>query len=302
MMSRRQFLVSSAALAIAFPAVGRKRVDALPAVGLIADAQYADQKEKGTRYYRNSLKKLGEAVEEFNRLPLAGVVNLGDLIDREADNFAPALAALKRSAHSFYQVLGNHDYAVADDVKARVPRLLGLRRRYYLWNLGKWCLVVLDTNEVSTYSHPDGAKEQKQAVAELARMQAASAKNAQTWNGRPGDEQLRWFEKVCRKADRTGRRVIVFAHHPVFPGNEHNVWNDAEVLRVVERNPNVVAWINGHNHAGLYGEYAGVPFLTMKGMVETADQNAFAVARLYEDRLELTGHGREPSREMLFRK
>jgi len=39
----------------------------------------------------------------------------------------------------------------------------------------------------------------------------------------------------------------------------------------------------------------------LEGMVETAGQNAFAVLHLYADRFEFVGHGREPSRECLFR-
>jgi len=62
-----------------------------------------------------------------------------------------------------------------------------------------------------------------------------------------------------------------------------------------------VAWFNGHNHAGAFGERHGVPFLTLHGMVETADTTAFATAQVLADRIVLTGHGREPSREMVFR-
>jgi nucleoside phosphorylase len=73
------------------------------------------------------------------------------------------------------------------------------------------------------------------------------------------------------------------------------------VLALLDRHPQVVAWLNGHNHAGAYGEYHGVPCLTLRGMVETADTTAFATARVLADRIVLTGHGREPSRELKFR-
>ena len=301
MMSRRQFLASTASIALAMPALARKRVESTLALGFIADAQYADLPSKGTRFYRNSLTKLGEAVAEFNRLPLAGIVNLGDLIDRNAPNFAPALAALKPAKAPIRHVLGNHDFVVEDSLKTRVPRLLGLRRRYYSWNLASWCFVVLDTNEISTYSDPEGSKQQQAAVEELARMHGAKAINAQTWNGRASSEQLRWFESVCRKARRAGRSVVVFAHHPIFPADQHNVWNDAEMLEILRSHRNIVAWINGHNHAGNYGEYEGVHCLTLKGMVETADQSAFAVAQLSTGKISLTEYGREPSRELRLR-
>lgn len=288
-------------MALAMPVLARKRIEPTISLGLIADAQYADLPSKGTRFYRNSLTKLEEAVAEFNRQSLSGIINLGDLIDRNSESFKPALSAIELANAPVHHVLGNHDFVVDDALKTRVPRLLGLRRSYYFWNAGSWCFVVLDTNEISTYSHAKGTKEHEAAVAELAGMQSAKLANAQTWNGRAGEEQMKWFKSVCRKARRAGSSVVVFAHHPVFPGNQHNVWNDSTVLGILRSNTNVVAWINGHNHAGSYGEYEGVHCLTLQGMVETTDQNAFAVAEFSEGKIKLTGYGREISREFKLR-
>ena len=121
------------------------------------------------------------------------------------------------------------------------------------------------------------------------------------WNGGVTPGQLAWLARACSEARAAQRKVIVFAHHPVFPDGVHNVWNASEVLTVLDRHPHVVAWINGHNHAGAFGERNGVPYLTMYGMVETIDTTAFATARILADRIVLNGHGREPSREMKFR-
>ena len=63
----------------------------------------------------------------------------------------------------------------------------------------------------------------------------------------------------------------------------------------------VAAWLNGHNHAGNYGVQNGVPYLTMKGMVESLETSAFATARVLADRIVISGHAREPSRELVFR-
>jgi manganese-dependent ADP-ribose/CDP-alcohol diphosphatase len=79
------------------------------------------------------------------------------------------------------------------------------------------------------------------------------------------------------------------------------VWNAPEVLAVLDRHPHVVAWLNGHNHAGAFGERNGVSFVTLKGMVETAATTAYAITRFLPDRLILEGQGREPSRELKFR-
>jgi hypothetical protein len=63
----------------------------------------------------------------------------------------------------------------------------------------------------------------------------------------------------------------------------------------------VVAWLNGHYLAGIFAERHGVPFVTIHGMVETPEVNAFATAQILSDRMILTGHGRVPSRELKFR-
>jgi hypothetical protein len=50
--------------------------------------------------------------------------------------------------------------------------------------------------------------------------------------------------------------------------------------------------MNGHNHAGAYDLQQGVHFLTLAGMVETPDQNAFAIVELRQGQLDLQGFGR----------
>lgn len=270
-------------------------------MGLVADAQYADVAPKGTRFYRASVGRLREAVEHFNGRPLAFCVHLGDLIDREWRSFDEISKPLEASRHKWHQLLGNHDFEVLDELKARVPRRLGMAWRYGAFEHGGFRFVVLDTNDVSVYAHPAGSAERAAAEQELARLQEAKVPQAKPWNGAIGPKQLAWFDQTCAEAQAKGQRVIVLAHHPVYPEGAHNIWNSAEVLALLDRHRHVVAWLNGHNHAGAFGERDGVPFLTLRGMVETVNTTAFATARVRSDRIVLTGHGREPSREMKFR-
>jgi manganese-dependent ADP-ribose/CDP-alcohol diphosphatase len=190
---------------------------------------------------------------------------------------------------------------VIDELKERVPKRLGMAWRYGAFEAHGVRFVVLDTNDVTVYAHPSGSAEKAAAEKELARLTAANVKQAKPWNGGIGVTQLAWLDRTCAEAREKRQKVIVFAHHPVFPDGPHNVWNAAEVLATLDRHTHVGAWINGHNHAGAFGERNGVPFLTMKGMVETADTTAFATAKILRDRIVLTGHGREPSREMPFK-
>lgn len=295
--SRRGFI--GAAVAAPFIACGSTRE--LFSIGLMADAQYADVPDKGTRFYRASVGKLAAAVEHFDRTDLAFCAHLGDLIDREWRSFEAIARPLSASRHRWHQLLGNHDFDVLEAEKPRVPARLGMTWRYGSFVHGGFRFVVLDTNDVSTYAHPAGALERVEAEKELVRLQGAKVRQAKPWNGGVGAKQLAWLDHELGAARLQGQRVIVFAHHPVFPDNDHNVWNAPEVLAVLDRHPHVVAWLNGHNHAGAFGERKGVPFVTLKGMVETASTTAYAIARILPDRLVLEGQGREPSRELKFR-
>src|SRR3954462_4395740 len=51
-------------------------------IGLVTDLHYGDKPEWGTRFYRETLGKLREAVARFNQERPAFVVELGDLIDQ----------------------------------------------------------------------------------------------------------------------------------------------------------------------------------------------------------------------------
>lgn len=93
----------------------------------------------------------------------------------------------------------------------------------------------------------------------------------------------------------------MFSHYPVWPENEHNLWNDAAVVSLLENAGCVAAYINGHNHAGNYAERNGIHYVTLHGMVDTPDTTAYAVARVYPDRLEIQGVGREESRSLLLK-
>lgn len=298
--SRRRFLARSTA-ALALAGSVRGAVPGPVRLGLVADAQYADVPPQGTRHYRTSLGRLEAALADFAALALDGCVHLGDLIDRDWASFAPMLAVLGRSRHRWHHVLGNHDFDVADGKISEVPALLGLPARRGSFDLPGWRCLLLDTNEVSRYAHPAGSPARAEAERELARLTAARVRQAKPWNGGVAPGQLRWFEAECSAARRERRRVLVLSHHPVWPPGDHCAWNAEDLLAAVDRHPNVAVWCNGHHHAGALGERNGVPHITLRAMVETADTTAYAVASLHSDRLILEGRGREPSRELALR-
>ncbi|MFC2158125.1 metallophosphoesterase [Acidobacteriota bacterium] len=262
--------------------------------GLLTDIQYADVGRLGSRYYRNSLKKLDLAVSEFERHSLQFIIQLGDLIDRNKESVSPVREVLKRIDVPIYHVLGNHDfYGSINPRQENVFSKLEIKKRYYNFSLHNWRFVVLDGMDLSTLAHPPDHPNAKQAAAMIQDLKKRGSLNAQVWNGGIGKEQKEWLRGVLQDALSRKQQVLLFCHFPLYPENVHNLLNDSEMLEILDTNPAVFAWFNGHNHDGHYGFRNSVHHVTFKGMVKTSDENSFAIVELFEDRIEIRGFGRE---------
>ena len=64
--------------------------------GLIADPQYGDCETKGSRFYKNSLDKLRDAVEDINQTGVSFTINLGDFTDRSPADLDAVLSELDK--------------------------------------------------------------------------------------------------------------------------------------------------------------------------------------------------------------
>ncbi|TDE15815.1 metallophosphoesterase [Jiangella asiatica] len=298
--SRRGFLgVSAGAIAIPF-GLGSPQAGAGEdgfRFGVVADCQYADFENTGTRHYRASIGKLAEAVETFNQSDLEFITHLGDFVDRFERSFAEILPVFEKARRLKVHVLGNHDFQMPTD---QLLDVLDMPNQYYHYRRGGWRFVVLDTNDVSTYANPEGSEKHELAQEMYDELVRQGAVNAYTWNGAVGEDQLAWLEDVLTMARRRGEKVVLSAHHPVYPKDAHNAWNDHALLDVIDSYDNVIAYFNGHNHQGNYGFRNGVHYVTFRGMVEL-DSNAFSIVQVHADRFEIDGYGREPNRTLPFR-
>jgi 3',5'-cyclic AMP phosphodiesterase CpdA len=126
-------------------------------------------------------------------------------------------------------------------------------------------------------------------------LKKKGAQNAQTWNGGVGKVQIQWLNRTLARASAAREPTIVFCHYPVYPPTAHTLWNDAEVIHVLEAQPSVIAFLCGHNHEGNYARKNGIHYLTFRGMVETRE-TAYALVEAYPNRLRVTGFGRETDR------
>ena len=304
MLTRRQLLLAGGAAALVSPFSGfakaaeRTAGNPIFRFGVVADPQYAPIAPDGTRYYSNSLRKLGEAIRAFNSEELKFIVTLGDTIDREWASYAQVLPLYKTLKHPNFFILGNHDFSVASAYLNSVLQRLGLRRAYYDFAGGGHRFIVIDGNEISLFANARGTKNYAAAEKRISDLKAAGASNAHTCNGGISDVQFAWVEQVMNKAKAAGERVIVMGHYPIYPVNPLNLWGDARLVDLLTSYDNFHLYINGHNHAGNFGAIGRKYFVNFKGMVETPDSNAFSIVDVYDDRIDIRAFGVEEPRTL----
>jgi len=262
-------------------------------IGLVADPQYANKPSKGNRYYRESLWKLEEAIDTFNYNNVDFVQNLGDIIDVEWESFDSILPIYDKLNPDIenYQLLGNHDYAVDSTHVRDLLEKLSMPNYYYSYSKKGWRFIVLDATDYSYYSNLLHDHDINQVNFYFENTKEKS--NKYRWNSAIGEEQQNWLKQELDSANVLSQRVIVFSHLPVRPQNEpHNLWNDYEIIDLIENSSNVFAFINGHNHAGGYVYKNGIHYITIFGMVNTM-VSSYGILELYKDSLLLKGYGNQ---------
>jgi predicted phosphodiesterase len=270
--------------------------------GIIADPQYAaiePQVEMG-RYYANSLAKVAAAIETFNGEELSFVMTLGDIIDRDFRSFDDILPVYEKLRHEAHFLLGNHDFGVAPEYLEKVAERVCMPAAYYSFQRHDFRFIVLNGNEVSTFAPPEGHAFRTLGRERLAALLAAGVDNAHEWNASLSDEQFTWLANEIEQAKAADEKVIVMNHFPVHPPCEHDMWDRERIVELLSSQDNVVAYLNGHNHVGNYGKLGGCHFVNFKGVVDTENENTFAIVDVYSDRMEIRGFGREDSRTLSY--
>lgn len=287
MNSRRAFLKNST---LCLAGLGTHRMLAadetakpLLQVGLMTDLHYADKAPTKTRFYREALVKLDEAVEHFNRVKPALVVELGDFID-QADSVELETEWLK--------VMEQH-YA-----KLTMPR-------HYV--LGNHCVGTLTKAEFAQHTKAAGGPAAVEAGGVTFLLLDACFREDGTPYGRKNfhwqdsvlpQAELAWLESELAKAKGP---VIVLAHQRLDLDAAHAVRNAAEVRALLEKSGKVSAVFQGHSHKNDHQEIAGIHYTTLVAMIEGsgAENNGYAVLDVMGDgSLRLKGFRRQTSREL----
>lgn len=236
--------------------------------GVFTDLHYSDRDNDGTRFFQQSLAKLKLCVDYFLERQVDFMVCLGDLIDcdTEAGGRGARLddlgAVIKNARIPFHLVLGNHDVAAgpyrellrkfaAEPMEQTGP---AAGAGYRSFELGGLHFVILDTN----YSK-DGLHYESNTI---------------KWDSLHIDRvQLEWLETDLRLSRLP---AVVLTHGNLdFRSrgqglDPHIVKNYLEAQDILERSGKVGLVLQGHCHAGACSRQRGIPFVTLRALVDSA--------------------------------
>ena len=248
-------------------------------LGIVSDLHYADIDSRpesalsaaGGRYFRESRRKLAEAVAVFNARKLDFAIELGDFKDDSGgrERTIKCLEAIESEFAKFsgprYHVAGNHDFdcITPDEFFSRVPNDGMISSSgYYSFECGGVKFVVLDACFDSFMQHYDCANPWDDS-------------NVPTW-------ELEWFGNELAAAKGS---VIVFCHQRLDDLAEprHKVRNAAEVRALMERSGKVKGVFTGHQHVGGGCTVNGITYHTLRAAVCDSGEgaNSFAEVAVY---------------------
>jgi hypothetical protein len=252
--------------------------------GLLTDFHYADAPRSGTRYYRESLGKIREAVGKLReeRVEFLGVLgDLKDMVAREPDTKTLSyLVAVEDELKNFggplYHVLGNHDMdnlSKAQVLSVAANTGITPNRSFYAFSRGGVRFITLDAcclKDGRDYDHNNfDWKETYVPAPQLAFLRAELAASAEP--------------------------VIIFVHQRLDGVADEFIKNSPEVRSLLESSGKVLAAFHGHDHKGGHSVINGIHYYTLRAVVEGtgAENNAYALAEVHPDlSITITGYRR----------
>jgi alkaline phosphatase len=286
---RREFLQDGSLLLLGSGLVSSQAASLLAAdsppqirIGMVTDLHYADKPPAGTRFYRETLRKIAEAASRFQQDQPAMIVELGDLIDA-AESVDVEKEYLRRIHQQFTALPGNKHYVLGNHCVATLRKEefldgVGQARPHYSFDAGGVHFVVLD----ACY-RADG--------------QPYGRNNAQWNDANIPAAQIEWLRGDLQG---THSHTIVFVHQRLDVKNDYGVKNAADIRAELERSGKVRAVFQGHSHKNDVQSIRGIHYCTLAAMVEGtgADNNGYSLLDVFQNgTLRLTGFRRQSNYE-----
>jgi len=296
-LNRRKFLRTSAVVStgigLSFHSLGANQQSKIR-FGLVTDSHYADRDPANTRYYRQSLIKMEDFIQEMNGKKPDFIIHLGDFKDQDShekeDDTLKYLSKLENIYSKFngprYHCVGNHD---VDSITKQ--QFLGNitntgianDQSYYSFNYQRYHFVVLDANYHQNgrdHFYKEGADWQDTTIPE---------------------EQIAWLRKDLSD---TQHPTLIFCHHPLFEyyhgESKMHVNNYQNIQGILETSGKVIAVLHGHVHEERYKRINGIHYVTQNGMVDYSgpENNSYALIELEEHGISILGYKRASTKDL----
>lgn len=245
--------------------------DVLVSFGFGSDLhhQSGTNNEGQGRYRLDGVKKLNEAVIEWNKHYLDFVLMNGDYIDNSGRSNAQAISDLAIIETEFnklkvprYYSFGNHD--LDSNSKSEFINGTDMSVGYYSFDIFGVHFIVLDgcygeDSDTSNYNNSNYA----------------------------------WTETYINPAQRTWltndlaattKPTIIFCHQHLINVGLYSIVNNAVVRTIVENSGKVIGVFHGHSHLNNKINVNGIPYYLMEAMTDNPfPANAFAIITVKAD-------------------
>ena len=258
-------------------------------LGLITDLHYGEADPRGTRFYRESLGKLREAVQSFKQAKVDAVIELGDLIDSaDSQSAVDELRFLEKVMTELRTVEAPRGFTIGNHCLTKVARpdflrAVGQPRGHHTMQLGAWTVIILDACHKS-----DGTP--------------YSAGNFSWDDTDIPAKQRDWLAHELKVASD---HVLVCVHQRVdwtSPNRPTTGVASAPAIReILEQSKKVRVVLQGHTHQNDYSYLKDIHYVTLRAAVEGSGEanNGYSLLSLYEDGTALLrGHREQLSRKL----
>jgi predicted phosphodiesterase len=263
---------------------GGTEVKVVARVGILTDLHYADKEPTKTRFYRETSKKLEEAVQRFNEDKPDFIVELGDLID-QAKTVEQEIAWLDEIEKVFAKVISPRHYVLGNHCLATLTKEEFIahtgasKTSHYSFDHGDVHFVILDACYRSD-GEPYGRS------------------NADWTDANIPAAEVAWLREDLKSNTHP---VVVFAHQRLDDADKHSVKNAAEVRAVLEASGRVSAVLQGHSHKNAYQQMNGIHYVTLAAMIEGSgdENNSYGLMEVLNDgALRIKGLRKMETREL----
>jgi predicted phosphodiesterase len=262
-ISRRNFIgiagVAATGLLITPFVISKKKDKKLVRFGMIADVHYADRDPEKGRFYRQSISKLKEFIDEMNSEKVDFIVELGDFKDEDPipnqANTLKYLTDIESVYQKFngptYHVLGNHDMdgITKTQFLERVENTgIPKDKNYYSFDQKGVHFIVMDGNYTA-----DGKDYNKD-----------NFRNVLSYIP---EDQVKWLKEDL---ELNKLPAIVFVHQLLgdSKGMKKSAQNAPEVRNILEQSGNVLCVFEGHVNSERHSVIKHIHYYSLISTVE----------------------------------